>query len=51
MSRGNASKIPLVILCGLLVLGGCADWHYDWKQSVHDALINICDMQRNCASS
>jgi hypothetical protein len=37
-----------VMLAGLLALGGCADFQLDWKQSVHDSLVNMCDTQPNC---
>jgi hypothetical protein len=37
------------MLTGLLVLSGCADFQFDWKQSVHDSLVNMCDTQTNCS--
>lgn len=37
------------MLTGLLVLGGCADFRFDWRQSVHDSLVTMCDTQSNCS--
>lgn len=40
-----------LILVSLLILTGCAGWQFDWKQSVHDSLANLCDTQSNCSRS
>jgi len=41
-------KICTLILLSALLLAGCSEFTFSWKQSVHDSLVNMCDTQPNC---
>lgn len=41
-------KIRTLILASMLLLAGCSEFTLDWKQSVHDSLVNMCETQSNC---
>ncbi|HVJ44575.1 MAG TPA: hypothetical protein VM639_23965 [Dongiaceae bacterium] len=41
-------KIGYLVLVSLLLLAGCGEFQFDWRQSVHESLANMCDTQPNC---
>lgn len=47
--KSRSLILASMILAGQLLLAGCADFQFDWKQSVHKSLVNMCDMQSNCS--
>ncbi|HVI90830.1 MAG TPA: hypothetical protein VM659_21200 [Dongiaceae bacterium] len=46
--KNRSLILASTMISGLLIFSGCAGWEIDWKQSVHDSLVNLCDTQPNC---